>query len=159
MAYSSVAELRDNVPRITVAVMSDILVGARIDAADDTVVADLGNVVDFTLVTDTPAGAPRFINKLSQYKTAELSLVAKFSAKRMNVEITDWQYWQLEYEKLLDKIVAGEIDLEDVGMAGMSFTSTARDGVTPALGQGELGEHLNDADIEAQVAKYGKSDQ
>ncbi len=159
MAYSSEAELRGNVPRITVAVMSAVLVGARIDAADDTIEADLGNVVDFDLVTDTPAGAPRFINKLSQYKTAELSLVAKFSAKRMNVEITDWQYWQLEYDKLLEKALAGEVDFEGVGMAGMSFVSTARDGVTPALGQGELGEHLNDEEIEAQVAKYGKSDQ
>jgi len=156
MAFSTSAQLRTNVPRITVVVMPDVDVDERIADADKIVRVDLGNIIDFTLVIDTPAGCSNYINKLSQYKTAERSLVAKQSAKRMMEEITDWQYWQDEYKILLESILAGEVDLGAVALGGTVFTNSHREGIEPALGQGEEGEYLDDDDIESSRSEYGK---
>lgn len=158
MAYSNITQLRFNVPRITVTVMGDVAVTDRIDIADDKVEVDLGNLVDFTLVVDTPAGCPDYINKLSQYKTAEKCLVARFSAKRMAEEITDWQYWQSEYNILLEKILSGMIDLGAVALAGATYSKRFREDIEPALGQGERGEWANDDDIEDIRSDYGNQD-
>ena len=157
MAYSSVAQFRSNIPRIPIGTMADAAVEDRIDFADDQVEVDLSKVVDFTLVTDTPAGCPTFINKLSQYKTAEMCCVSKFGAKRMVEEQSDRQYWERMYNDLLKAIMASEIDLDDVGFAGMDYTNDVKNDVQPALGMGEEGEYVNETDNELIRATYGNA--
>lgn len=158
MAFSSIAELRGNIVKFTIAEIADALVTDRIAAADKCVRSNLSGVIDFSLVTDTPAGCPIPMNLLSQYKTCELSLVFKYSAKRMALEQTDYQYWQKLYNDLLAKIMSGEVDLDIAGADTKTFTQDHRKGVSPALGQGINGEYLNEDEIKNLRADLGSQD-
>lgn len=159
MAYSTSTQLRANVPRLNTTVLPDADADLRIDEADKQIRSDLNNIIDFTLVTDTPGGCPVYINKLSQYKTAELSLVRAFSSKRMDVQITDWEYWQTQYKELLNKILNGEINVSAVSDGTDTFQNRSRSGIEPALGQGEYSEYVNNDDLETIREKYGNQDE
>lgn len=153
--YSSVAQLRANCPILTVAVISDVDVTSRIDEADNFIETKLSKVIDFSLVVDTPAGCPIYINKLSQFKTAELCFVAKYGAKRSVEEQTDRQYWAKCFDELLKEIIDGDIDLGLPGVATGSFVYDVKKDIPPALGMGEEAEFINDDDREALNEKYG----
>lgn len=159
--YSTVTQLRDNVPRIEVATFDDNQVIRRIAQADTTLEVDLSGVVDFTdmpLIGDVPA-TPDYINKLSQYKTAELSLIALFSAKRMVMEPADWQYWKEMYDNLLKKIISGEISVgEALATSTFGTDNFPRHDVEPALGQGKRGEFANEDDVEDIRSEFGNQD-
>jgi len=161
--YSTVTQLRNNVPRITAGVLDDALITSRISEADKKVETDLGNIVDFSampLITDIPA-TPDYINLASQYKTAELSLVAVFSSKRMAVEVTDWEYWQTKYNDLIADILAGNVALGAFASGTSVFNSDnfPRDGIEPALGQAKYGEWANEDDIEDIREEFGNQDE
>lgn len=157
MAYSSVTQARANDSKLVSAVISDGIITDRIDMADEIVETDLSNIVDFTLVTDTPAGCPGYINQLSQYKTMELSLVNLYGAKREAEIQTDRQYWANLYKILLDKIIAGKIDLGTAGLGNNTFQNNVREDVIPALGMGEDAGFIDEDDLERQRDEYGDS--
>ena len=158
MAYSTITELRNNIVKLTVTEMADAQVTPRIAEADKCVKTDLGRVVDFTLVTDTPTGCPVPINQLSQYKTCELSLVFKYSAKRMDMEQTDYMYWQKAYNDLLARILAGEVTVGTPATTTDTFEQDHRKGIEPALGQGMDGEWVDDDDLEAIRSDLGSQE-
>lgn len=165
MAYSTVAQLRNNVTKADSSEITDPNVDDRIAEADKEVEQDLANWIDFTLVPaigDSPA-TPDFINKLSQYKTAELVLIKLFGAKRAADEVSDIQYWEKKYSNpdpasgetigLLERITAGGIPLElsdgtDISKTSNKFTQDSRDNIKPALGLDELGEFESEEDLE-----------
>ena len=138
--------------------MADADVTDRIDFADDQVEVDLSKVIDFTLVTDTPAGCPKYINKMSQYKTAVMCCVSKWGAKRRVDEQSDRQYWERMYKELLQAILDGTIDIADEDFGGAVFTNDVKNDVQPALGMGEDAEYVNNDDLEDIRADYGNAD-
>ena len=155
--YSSADQLRENVPLITVAVMADAAVVLIMDKTDDIVENDVGMMIDFDLVTAADElTTPSVVNLLSQYKTAERCLVAKYSARRMDVEQTDYVYWQYQYDQLVAKVIAGEVDLG--AFAGTTDFTNKKADVRPALGMGENGEALTEAERDTWRAKYGGSE-
>jgi len=155
--YSTVSQLRSNVPRITVDVMETEDVIDKINQADSILEQDLANVVDFTSmpsITDDPA-TPNYINLLSQYKTAEMCLVSRYGAKRRVEEQSDRQYWERMYNELLQKILAGGVDLGDYSAGTSTFDYNTKEDVPPALGMGEYGGHIDESDLETQRENYG----
>jgi len=155
MAYSSITQLRKNCPIFLVTTISDADVTDRIDEADNFIITKLSSIVDFTLVIDTPAGCPIYINKLSQFKTAELCLVAKYGAKRQVDEQSDRQYWAGCFTELLDEIIAGHINLGAPGIATGTFVNDVKKDIPPALGMGEEAEFINDDARKSLNEKYG----
>jgi hypothetical protein len=150
--YSTTAQLRNNCQNLTTAVISDVQVLTRIAMADNTIETDLSKVADFTLM---PVTIIDTINLLSQYKTAELSLVYAYSAKRLKDSESDINYWKKLYDDLIAKILAGEISLGVIAKTIFAYSNESRDGVTPALGLGERGEYANDETVKAFRDSYG----
>ncbi len=162
--YSTKEQLRANVPKLSAAAYVDASVDVKIAQADKIIAQDLANIIDFSLVpniTASPA-TPDFINLLSQYKTAEMSLTAKFGIKREITEVSDIQYWQKMYSNpnpgagetlgLLEKIKSGAIELElsdgtAIGTGVGTFTRDSKDGIEPALGQAKYGEFANNREL------------
>ena len=139
--YSTVAQLRANIKGATETNISDASVTDRITNADNVVESDLSAIIDFTLIVTTP----KFINLLSQYKTCELCLVYLHGAKREALTVSDVDYWMKKYDALLKKVLDGEVVLEDDGGISISGGATTytnpKEGIIPALGMGEYGEH------------------
>lgn len=155
MAYSTIEQFRNNVLKLEQSGdYANLKVTDKIVQADSIIGQDLAGIVDFSVVPnidDSPA-TPDFINLLSQFKVAEMSLVAKFGGKRDVDEVSDIQYWQKLYTELLEKIIDGLIALElsdgtGVGKGKQRFVREARKGAEPILGLGEYHEFLTSAEI------------
>jgi hypothetical protein len=133
MAYSTDAQFRGNVPRIDTDEYSVIAVEGRIVEADKEINQDVSTCIDTSLIPaiDDASATPDYINLLSQYKTAELSLVAIYGYKREVTEVSDIQYWQKKYDDKLAEIKSGSIELElsdgtDISTGVGTFSRTAR---------------------------------
>ena len=155
MAYSSIAQVRSNDSKMVLVAIADAKITDRIGEADKCVKVDLSNVINFTLVTDTPTGCPNYINQLSQYKTMELSLVNLYGAKREAEQQTDRQYWANLYKILLQKIIDGDVDTSAVANNQGSFVYDVRHDIPPALGMGDDAGHIDDDELETQREDYG----
>lgn len=150
MVYSTIAEFRGNVSVGTVSNIADAIVTARITLADKAIESDLGNLIDFSLIVATPD----FLSLLSQYKVAELCLVYMYGRKRESKEVTDVDYWQGEYDKLKNRVLNGDVTLEDgsttpvnIAKGQHDFENTAKDGIRPELGMDDWGDFKSKADI------------
>lgn len=153
---SSVDQMRANVPQITLAVMPIVDVEARIDEADKLIENKLSKIVDFSLVVYADGTTtPEFVNLLSQYKSAELCLVAKYGAKRRVDEQSDITYWAKAYMELLTEIQEGDIDLGVVAVGSPDFQNNVRKDVPPAVGMGEQGGFIDEDALEAQRKDLG----
>ena len=146
--YSSVAQLRMNLMKVSANQLDDPMIIDRIDHADDDIQMDIGKYIDFSLL---PTGGyadsnfPTFVNHLSQYKTCEHVLAKLFGAKRQADEVSDIQYWTKQYNDLLDKILMNRIpitlkDGTNLGL-GQFRSKTGKQNVNPALGNGKYGRY------------------
>ncbi len=162
--YSIVAQYRGNIPSTETNEYSDLSVQGKIIQADSIIEQALANIIDFALVpniTASPA-TPTFINLLSQYKVAEMSLTAIFGAKREVTEISDIQYWQKMYSNpnpaqgetigLLEQIINGSIPLvlsdgTAIGTGVGTFQRDSKVGIEPAMGTGKYGKFENDGEL------------
>ena len=152
--YSTIPEFRSNVGRIPIAVMADVEVTDKIAQAEDIIKSDLSGVIDFVVV-DAAVTVPNYIRMLSQYKVAEMCIVSTFGAKRMVEDQSDRQYWERMYKELKKSVLAGNVPLGAFGLAGGTFQNNVREKITPALGTGEFGGHLTEAEREAQNDEFG----
>lgn len=150
MAYSTIAQFRGNVSIGTTTNIADAIVTDRIATADKIVTADLNSVITFSAIVVTPS----FIELLSQYKTAELCLVYMFGKKRRVDEVDDIDYWIKKYNELIEKILKGEIALEDgstpavsIAKGQQTFGNTAKSGIKPALGTGQFADWQSKSDL------------
>lgn len=154
--YSSTQQLRDNCKKLTTSAISDAQVLTRLNEADDIVEQDLSIIIDFTLVTAADATtSPKYINQLSQYKTAELSYIFIYSNTRQGEDNPDVEYWQNMYKILLDKILDGTIDLGDFAAIEGSFANNVKEDVIPALGSGEYAGYIDEDEKETQNDEFG----
>jgi hypothetical protein len=153
---SSVAQLRSNVPIIDITVLADASVEDRIDEADKFIESKLSKIIDFDEVTYADGTTtPEYINLLSQYKTAELSLVAVYGLKRDVDGQVDIEYWKKAFMELLMEIMNGEIDITDEAIGSIAFTNNVREDVPPALGMGEQGGFIDEDDLGTQREDLG----
>jgi len=113
MGLSTVAELKRNVATIS-GVISDATLTANIVDGDKTVYDDLSKVVDWDDIEGL-SYVPRIINRLSQYKAAELTIVRKWQdddtviGDGAEAQNNAHEYWEGQYEKLLNKIKGGDV--------------------------------------------------
>jgi len=154
MAYSTVEEFRNNVPRVNVDAMTDILVDDKIAQAEQIIKTDFGKIIDFVVVDALPT-TPSVINLLSEHKTAEMCCVSKFGAKRMVEEQSDRQYWERLYNDKKKDILAGKVDIGAFDLGQVEFEHDVKEDITPALGMGEYGGHIDEDDREEQVDEFG----
>jgi hypothetical protein len=156
MAYSTVAQLRSNIPQITTDELTDNEVKSRTTEGDKDIRTDLSSLIDFDLVPDTDppdSTNPEFLNKLSQFKTCEYSLVALHGANRKVQEVSDVQYWQKKYEDYLAVVLSGKIPIElgdgtSIIKSGQRYTQDSKADVKPALGTDKNGEFLTETELE-----------
>jgi hypothetical protein len=161
MAYSTQTQLENNVEVLerTYPTAGDrtAIADERIALADSIVKTDCGRYIDFDLVPAVGASpaTPEFINLLSQYKSAEMTLVRLSSAIRKNKEMHDITYWQDLYNALKEKIADGLIDLElsdgtTIGRGGQTVSKRgkANTDITPYFGHRKYGRWANNTDLE-----------
>jgi hypothetical protein len=153
MAYSTIAEFRDNVNASTTEI-PDADVTSRIALTEKIIKTDLGREVDFSLVpTDsTDSTFPYFVALLSQYKTAELCVKYMYTVKQDENLSSEVTYWRDMYDELVNLIKADKIALELTDGTSISnrpdtFENNAKSGIEPALGVGEYGGFLNKDDL------------
>ena len=142
MAYSTVDQLKANLKNVNTNVSApDIAaVGAhRITQADKYIEMDLNNIVDFSSMPGY-ATCPAWLNLLSQYKAAELTLVYYYGAKRDVTEVSDITNYQNEYKKIRKDLFKGKISLGNYGTGVVDFQNRAKPDVEPALGVAQYGE-------------------
>ena len=159
MSFSSILQLRNNLIQVDTSRMIDSQVQDRLDHADDDIVMDLSKYVNFNNATvqagfsdktSTPL-FPIFLNHLSQYKTCEHVLVKLYGAKRTVDQISDIQFWQGEYDKLLDRLKTNQIPLTltdgtNIGFGQFQISTNKKD-VLPALGEGKHGQYESENDL------------
>ena len=164
MAYSTSDQLENNVKLLakTYENAGDLAerVSTAITEADDEVNDDIGNIIDIDLIpaidASPPPITPKYINRLSQYKAAEIALVQMQGARRQKEAAeTDITYWQGRYNKLLNKIMGGEIALElsdgtNIGTGVTTFDNSALPDVDPRPGYGKYGQWKDKDDLEDQ---------
>ena len=109
--YCTAQEVRDTNDKIRLtADISDAIINGRIVLADKIVVSDLSRLyteAELDAMTSTT------LNLLSLYKSAELTLVKLFGAKRQADEVSDIQYWQTKYDRLLAAVLIRKVLLDD----------------------------------------------
>jgi hypothetical protein len=164
MGFSTIAELRLNIKSVDSDEYSDANVTSQIAQADEIIKQDVGNYITVASIPDTgdsPA-TPFYINRLSQYKTAELVLIALHGASRKAEDVSDIMYWQKQYSNpnpiagerigLLEQIQSGSIELvlsdgTNIGKGGQRFVRDAKDGIEPAMGLNDFGEFRNNTEL------------
>lgn len=98
MAYSTVAQLRINIPELTSGIISDSSVENYISKADTDV--DLWLLENGVELADIPAtpDTPSVVNLMSQYGTCVYALLSKYS--HMETIPADLAIWQEKRDKL-----------------------------------------------------------
>ena len=157
MAYSSVAQLYSNVKLIAASYAEPgrgTFALAAITTADQNVRVDIGNVVNTALIPVYGANpnTPEFVNLLSQYKSAEISLVRMSGAHRQVTEIGDIDYWKGMYTTLLATVLAGKIPFtlsngNSIGTGVMTFSNDALPDVEPYFGNDKYGGWADKDDL------------
>jgi len=109
MSYSSITEFDNNLIVLKQATLTPAEKQAIIDEADKIVEIDLSPKIDsVTLSAITPI--PKELNLLSQYKTAEIALIKRFSSNRGNLEENpDIANWNKLYSSLLHQMLNGMV--------------------------------------------------
>lgn len=130
---STISQLRSNVHEVVDHVYSDPLVYSAIAEADKTVRIDLETYIDFDNLTVITT---RIVNKFSQLKSAIIVLQRLFKTPKDTKERNQLTYMMDIYDKLLKKIMNGEIELT----AGSVTVDTTRQG--KAFGFGSEGQRL-----------------
>lgn len=132
------------------AATTDDILDADIDSiialADMKVREDISKVVD--LVALDLVANPDWINELSRFKTNEWVLVKLFGGKRNIMEVSDIQYWQNEYDRKIEEIQNGDVDLGGLELGNQEFDQDYKDDTVPALGHGFYMGHLDEDDLE-----------
>jgi hypothetical protein len=148
MAYSTAAEIREWLGNFAETTrLPDATITQRIAQGDEILIVDLGNLIDFTAV-DAAASTPPFINLLSEYKGAELTLVYLNGVNRGLEEAGDIKYFRDLYNGMVEKIRAGEIDTGDYTTGTNTFSNDYKTNVRPALGTDKYGQFETETDLE-----------
>jgi hypothetical protein len=140
--YCTAQEVRDTNDKIRLtADISDAVIEGRITLADKMVVSDLSRIyteAELDAMTSTT------LNLLSLYKSAELTLVKLFGAKRQADEVSDIQYWQTKYDRLLADVLSRKVLLDDAPINYPVVTPTARIKIFPRKGLPGIEEGYED---------------
>jgi len=142
MAYSTVDQLKANEKELMNSGSApdiDTIGLHRIAQADSEIEMELDNIVDFTSMPDYPT-CPTWLNLLSQWKSAELTLAYFYSAKRQVIETNDITYYQERYNKLKKALFSGRISLGTYDKGVVTYQDYAKPEVEPALGLSDYGE-------------------
>ena len=133
MSLSTVAELKRNIPTIS-GVLSSATLTANIADGDKTVYDDLSKIVDWDDIEGLTY-TPRLINRLSQYKAAELTIVRRWQddetviGEGAEAQNNAHTYWEEQYDKLLNKIKAGDVLILDNSNDELSEDYARRPGI------------------------------
>lgn len=115
MPYCTVTQVRNSNSKLASA--TDVLtadITDRITESEDVVAVDLSNIMTEAEVAAI-GSASKVINLLCLYKSIEKCLVKYYGATRNIKDISDIQYYQDLYNTLLEKVISGEVTIEESG--------------------------------------------
>jgi hypothetical protein len=145
--YATAAEIKTKIKDVGNQ-LTDAEIEFYIDEAEDNFIkVDLAVVIDFVLV-DALATVPGWLNRLCICKTCVLILVYLYGAKRRVKDVDDIKWFEDCYQKLIDDILAGEVDVGAVAITASRFQWDSREDVKPAFGLDDYGEFKNLEDMQ-----------
>lgn len=110
--FCTVDDVRKLTKKLNDVEVTDEEIEDYIELADKIVVVDLSPIISSEKLENVINGMA--LNLLSSYKTCELMLSAYYGASRKIDEVTDIQFFQKLYDKLLKNILNGNIIVDGV---------------------------------------------
>lgn len=133
MAYCTIQDIRDQTEKLeSTTDVPDPMIQKAISGAERDVKAALGSKLTPAEVDNAGNHGSNVIKSLALFKATERTLVRKYGAKRKAEDVSDIDYWKSEYEKLLKKVLGGDIpiDIPDASIASVSKNYPALSGKT-----------------------------
>lgn len=117
--FCTVEDVRKLTKKLNDVEVTDEEIERYIAVADKIVIVDLSHIVDKQRIQSITNGLA--LNLLSSYKTCELMLSAYYGASRKIDEVSDVQFFQKLYDKLLQNIVNGNVKLDGANIMTKSY--------------------------------------
>jgi hypothetical protein len=113
MAYCTAGEVRGFNNAIKKEIdLSDEEIEGRITEAENEIKVDLSSIISEADL-DSISSTSKVVYLLAIYKSMELTLIKVFSVQRKVDEISDIDYYRKKYDKLINKILKGDIVLTE----------------------------------------------
>jgi len=122
--FCTVEDIRKLTKKLNDVEVTDEEIEQYITIADKIVMVDLTPIIDMQSLQNITNGLA--LNLLSSYKTCELMLSAYYGASRKIDEVSDVQFFNKLYEKLLKNIVNGNVKLDGVNITTKSYPAIER---------------------------------
>lgn len=119
MALCTKDDVRKLTKKINVTDVADADLDSFILTATNIVFTDLSKIATQTQLENVSNSLA--LNLLCSYKTCELILASFFGAGRKIDEITDIQFFQKLYDKLLNNILNGNVKLFPIGVVNKNY--------------------------------------
>lgn len=117
--FCTVDDIRKLTKKLNDVEVTDEEIEQYITIADKIVMVDLTPIIDMQSLQNITNGLA--LNLLSSYKTCELMLSAYYGASRKIDEVSDVQFFNKLYEKLLKNIVNGNVKLDGANIMTKSY--------------------------------------
>lgn len=112
MSFCEISDVRNEDKKFNnTADVTDKTITHRISRAEEVVKVDLSSIISESEL-DTIGSNSKALKSLAIYKAVELTLVIYYGAGRKIDELTDVNYYQSQYNKLLKKVISGEIPIK-----------------------------------------------
>jgi len=122
--FCTVEDIRKLTKKLNDVEVTDEEIEQYITIADKIVMVDLTPIIDMQSLQNITNGLA--LNLLSSYKTCELMLSAYYGASRKIDEVSDVQFFNKLYEKLLQNIVNGNVKLDGANILYKSYPAIER---------------------------------
>lgn len=119
MMFCTIDDVRKLTKKLNDVEVTDEEIEDYIELADKIVVVDLSPIISSEKLENVTNGMA--LNLLSSYKTCELMLSAYYGASRKIDEVSDVQFFQKLYDKLLQNIVNGNVKLDGANIMTKSY--------------------------------------
>lgn len=117
--FCTVEDIRKLTKKLNDIEITDDEIEQYIAVAEKIVMVDLSPIIDADKLQQVTNGLA--LNLLTSYKTCELMLSAYYGASRKIDEVSDVQFFQKLYDKLLQNIVNGNVKLDGANIMTKSY--------------------------------------
>jgi hypothetical protein len=117
--FCTVDDIRKLTKKLNDVEVADEEIEQYIAVAEKVVMVDLSPIIDADKLQQVTNGLA--LSLLTSYKTCELMLSAYYGASRKIDEVTDIQFFQKLYNKLLQNIVNGNVKLDGANIMTKSY--------------------------------------
>lgn len=122
--FATVEEIRKLTKKLNEVEITDDEIEQYIAVAEKIVMVDLSPIIDAEKLQEITNGLA--LNLLTSYKTCEIMLSAYYGASRKIDEVSDVQFFNKLYYKLLQNIINGNVKLDGANIVNKSYPSIER---------------------------------